>query len=269
MERVSIIDPGHSVSMRHIKVFPDYQTLAHAAAARFQESATNAIAQRGVFTVALSGGSTPRLTYSLLAAEPYRSQIEWGKIHFFWGDERCVPPDHPDSNYRIAWEALLSLVAVAPDHVHRMQGENPDVAAAAAAYDREIRGVFGGSNGDGDLPKFDLVLLGMGHDGHTLSLFPGSAAVAGSQELERQDLVVANWVEKFKTWRITMTARLVNHAAGVLFQVEGEDKASPLREVLHGAYDPGRYPAQLIRPADGECHWFVDQHAAGLLPDSG
>lgn len=271
--------------MRYIKVFPDSQTLAHAAAARFQESATNAIAQRGVFTVALSGGSTPRLTYSLLAAEPYRSQIDWGKIQFFWGDERCVPPDHSDSNYRMASEALLSHIPVAPDHVHRMHGENPDVAAAAVAYAREIRGVFGsnldlpnpGPSGRGssaDLPKFDLVLLGLGPDGHTLSLFPGSAAVAGSQEsgrqdLERQDLVVANWVEKFKTWRITMTARLVNHAAGILFQVEGEDKASPLREVLYGAYDPETYPAQLIRPADGECHWFVDQHAAGLLPASG
>jgi 6-phosphogluconolactonase len=265
--------------MRHIKVFPDSQTLAHAAAARFQESAANAIAQRGVFTVALAGGSTPRLTYSLLAGEPYRSQIEWGKIQFFWGDERCVPPDHPDSNYRMAWEALLSHIPVTPDHVHRMQGENPDVAVAAAAYAREIRAVIGsdadlpdrGPSGRGssaDLPKFDLVLLGLGPDGHTLSLFPGSAALAGSKELERQDLVVANWVEKFKTWRITMTARLVNHAAGILFQVEGEDKASPLREVLYGTYDPETYPAQLIRPADGECFWFVDRHAAGLLPDS-
>jgi 6-phosphogluconolactonase len=250
--------------MRRIEIFPDPQSLAHAAAARFQESSKSAIAQRGVFTVALSGGSTPRLTYSLLAAEPYRSQIDWGKIQFFWGDERCVPPDHPDSNYRMASEALLSHIPVTPDHVHRMHGENPDVAAAAAAYDREIRAMFGGSNGDGDLPKFDLVLLGMGPDGHTLSLFPGSAALAGSH-----DLAVANWVEKFKTWRITMTARLVNHAACVLFQVEGEDKASPLREVLYGAYDPETYPAQLIRPVDGECFWFVDQHAAGLLPDAG
>jgi 6-phosphogluconolactonase len=245
--------------MRHIQIFPDPQSLAHAAAALFQESAANAIAQRGVFTVALAGGSTPRLTYSLLAAEPYRSQIEWAKIHFFWGDERCVPPDHPDSNYRMAREALLSHVPVASDHVHRMQGENPDAAGAAAAYESEIHAVFGPV----DLPKFDLVLLGLGPDGHTLSLFPGSAALG-----EDHALVVANWVEKFRTWRITMTARLVNHAARILFQVEGDDKASPLREVLHGAYDPGKYPAQLIRPTEGECYWFVDQRAAAQLPNS-
>jgi 6-phosphogluconolactonase len=243
--------------MPHIQVFPDPQSLAHAAAALFQESASKAIAQRGVFTVALAGGSTPRLTYSLLAAEPYRSQIEWDKIHFFWGDERCVPPDHPDSNYRMAREALLSHIPIAPDHVHRIQGENPDAASAAAAYENEIRSVFGAV----ELPAFDLVLLGLGPDGHTLSLFPGSAALAGPPEL-----VVANWVEKFKTWRITITARLANHAACILFQVEGEDKASPLHEVLYGAYDPGKYPAQLIRPADGECYWFVDQLAGALLP---
>jgi 6-phosphogluconolactonase len=244
--------------MRHIRIFSDSQSLAHAAAARFQEIAANAIAQRDVFTVALAGGSTPRLTYSLLAAEPYRSQIEWGKIQFFWGDERCVPPDHPDSNYRMASEALLSHVPVAPDHVHRLQGENPDAAGAAAAYESKIRAVFGAV----DLPRFDLVLLGLGPDGHTLSLFPASAALG-----EHQALVVANWVEKFKTWRITMTARLVNHAASILFQIEGEDKASSLREVLDGASDPGKYPAQLIRPEDGECDWFVDQRAAALLPD--
>jgi 6-phosphogluconolactonase len=243
--------------MPDIQIFPDAQSLAHAAAALFQESAANAIAQRGVFTVALAGGSTPRLTYSLLAGEPYRSQIEWAKIHFFWGDERCVPPDHPDSNYRMASEALLSHIPVTPDHVHRMLGEDPDEAGAAAAYGSEIHAVFGAV----DLPRFDLVLLGLGPDGHTLSLFPGSAALG-----ETQDLVVANWVEKFKTWRITMTARLVNHAACILFQVEGEDKASPLREVLYGANDSGKYPAQLIRPAEGECYWFVDQRAASLLP---
>jgi 6-phosphogluconolactonase len=244
--------------MRHIEIFPDSESLANAAAARFQESAAAAIAQRGVFTVALSGGSTPRQTYSLLASEPYRSQIEWDKIQFFWGDERCVPPDHPDSNYKMAWDTMLSHVPVPPAHVHRMQGENPDVAGAAAAYEREIRDVFGNV----ERPKFDMVLLGLGPDGHTLSLFPGSAAPA-----ERQKLVVANWVEKFKTWRITMTAPVVNHAASVLFQIEGEDKASPLHEVLDGAYDPDRYPAQLIRAAEGECYWFVDRQAAKLLPE--
>jgi 6-phosphogluconolactonase len=235
--------------MIHRKItFPDPEALAHDAAGRFVRLAHDAIAERDVFTVALAGGSTPRLTYSLLGSEPYRSQVEWDKIQFFWGDERCVPPDHVDSNYRMVVEALLSKVPVPTEHIHRMLGENPDAAAAATAYENEVRTVFG----DAQLPRFDLVLLGIGPDGHTLSLFPGSTALS-----EHDRLVVANWVEKFKTWRITMTARLVNNARCVLFQVEGPDKATPLHEILEGEYRPEVYPAQLIRVENGDCDWLV------------
>jgi len=234
--------------MRHVITFPDPDALAHDCAERFVKIAREAIAARGVFTVALAGGSTPKLTYTLLASEPYRSQIEWDKIQFFWGDERCVPPDHIDSNYRMTMETMLSKVPVPPKHLHRMHGENPDTAAAAADYEREIRIVFG----DQKLPRFDLILLGVGPDGHTLSLFPGSAALA-----EKEKLVVANWVEKFQTWRITFTAPLANNARHVLFQVEGPDKAAPLHEILAGEYRPDVYPAQLIQVEEGECDWLI------------
>jgi 6-phosphogluconolactonase len=234
--------------MRHVIEFPNPEALANECAARFVKLAREAIAARGVFTVALAGGGTPRMTYTMLATEPYRSQIDWGKIEFFWGDERCVPPDHQDSNYRMAMETMLSKVPVPPEHLHRMRGEDPDASAAAADYEQEVSKVFG----DVTLPRFDLVLLGIGPDGHTLSLFPGSKALHTNDEL-----VVANWVEKFKTWRITMTPRLVNNSACVVFQVEGADKAAPLHEILHGAHQPDVYPAQLIQVEDGDCDWLI------------
>jgi 6-phosphogluconolactonase len=234
--------------MRHVITFPDPGALANDCAERFVKLAREAIAARDVFTVALAGGSTPKLTYTLLASEPYRSQVEWDKIQFFWGDERCVPPDHVDSNYRMAMETMLSRVPVPPEHLHRMHGENPDAAAAAADYERELRLVFGTEKP----PRFDLILLGIGPDGHTLSLFPGSAALA-----EKEKLVVGNWVEKFQTWRITFTAPLANNARHVLFQVEGPDKAAPLHEILHGEYRPDVYPAQLIQVGEGECDWLI------------
>ncbi len=246
-----------------IRVFPDTQSLEREAAERFVEWARASIADHGIFTIALSGGSTPKRLFALLAAEPYRSQLAWDKIQFFWGDERTMPPDHKDSNYRMANEALLSGVPVPPTHVHRIEGENPDPAAAAAAYAAAIREVFGGVSGDSELPRFDLILLGMGPDGHTASLFPGTTALH-----EQKALVVANWVEKFHTWRITMTARLINNAACVVFLVEGDEKAEPLREVLFGAHQPELYPSQLIHPSNGECYWFVDEPAARLIPHS-
>lgn len=233
--------------MRSVITFPDPAALANDAASRFAALAREAIGARGLFTVALAGGSTPKMTYSLLANEPYRSQIEWDKVQFFWGDERCVPPDHQDSNYRMAMETLLSHVPVSPVNLHRMRGEDPDVAAAAADYELEVRKVFGN-----ELPLFDLVLLGIGPDGHTLSLFPGSAALG-----EREKLVIANFVQKFNTWRITMTPKLVNHARHILFQVEGADKAAPLQAILHGEYQPQVYPAQLIQPANGDVDWLI------------
>jgi 6-phosphogluconolactonase len=249
--------------MRNILVFPDTQSLERSAAERFVERARASIADHGVFTVALSGGSTPKRLFALLAADPYRSQLAWDKIQFFWGDERTVPPDDKDSNYRMANEALLSHVPVPPDHVHRIEAENPDPAAAAAAYAVTIRKVFGSVAGGSELPRFDLILLGMGPDGHTASLFPGTTALH-----EQKALVVANWVEKFNTWRITMSAPLINHAACVAFLIEGEEKAEPLREVLFGTHQPELYPSQLINPSNGECYWFVDEPAARLIPHS-
>jgi 6-phosphogluconolactonase len=240
----------------NVYISRDVDTLAHDAAARFADRARAAIAARGVFTVALSGGSTPKLMYSLLAEGPNLSHAEWQKIQFFWSDERCVPPDDPDSNYRMADQAMLSRIHPVSGNVHRMYGENPDVAAAAASYAAEIRQVLAS-----DSPRFDMILLGLGPDGHTASLFPGSAALT-----DEKDLVVANWVEKFKTWRLTMTARLINNAAYVMFQAAGPEKAQPLREVLLGEYRPDVYPAQLIRLTDGECDWLIDQAAASLLP---
>jgi len=242
-----------------VSVWPDIDGLAREAASRFAERARAAIAESGAFTVALSGGSTPRLMYSMLAEGPYLSAAEWQKIQFFWSDERCVPPDHPDSNYRMADQALLSRVHPPPEHVHRMEGENPAVASAAAVYARKVRAVLDVFE-ETETPRFDMILLGLGPDGHTASLFPGSAALT-----EDKELVAANWVEKFTTWRLTMTARLINHAAYVMFQAAGAEKAAPLREVLHGENRPGLYPAQLIRLIDGECDWLVDQAAASLL----
>jgi 6-phosphogluconolactonase len=234
--------------MRQVYTLSDPESLAKDAASRFVRVAKDAIATRGMFTVALAGGSTPRLTYSLLAGEPYRSQVDWSKIQFFWGDERCVPPDHKDSNYRMAIETLLSHVLVQESQLHRMRGEDPDPSKAAADYERQLRLVFG----EAGIPKFDLILLGIGPDGHTLSLFPGSKALA-----ETNKLVVANWVEKFQTWRITFTAPLANNAAHILFQVEGADKKAALQEILHGEYQPAIYPAQLIQPGNGECDWLI------------
>ena len=245
--------------MRHIHVFPDTQSLERDAADLFVERARASIADHGAFTVALSGGSTPKRLFALLAADPYRSQLGWEKIQFFWGDERSVAPDHADSNYHMASEALLSRVPAPPEHVHRIEAEKPDPAAAAAEYAATIVSVFGGA----ELPRFDLILLGMGPDGHTASLFPATTALH-----EHKALVVANRVEKFHTWRVTMTARLINNAASIAFLVEGEEKAEPLREVLFGPYQPELYPSQLIHPSNGDCHWFVDEPAARLIPHS-
>ncbi|HET6385583.1 MAG TPA: 6-phosphogluconolactonase [Armatimonadota bacterium] len=228
------------------------------AAELFAELAQGAVAAHGRFTVALSGGSTPKATYTLLAAEPFRSRIPWEKTHIFWGDERCVPPDHEDSNYRMANEALLSKVNIPSANIHRMRGEDKDVDPAARAYEQTIREVFGLKAGE--LPRFDFVMLGMGDDGHTLSLFPGTTALS-----ETDRLVVSNWVEKFNTFRITTTAPVVNNAASVAFLAPGKSKAARLKEVIEGPRDTNRLPSQLIQPTGGELRWIIDREAAALL----
>jgi 6-phosphogluconolactonase len=238
-----------------VRVFADPEATASAAARRIVELARAAIDERGAFSIALSGGSTPRRIYELLAGDEFREQVEWESIHVFFGDERTVPADSAESNYRMANEALLSRVPVPKENVHRIEGVG-DAAANASAYESAMRGFFG----DADWPRFDLVMLGMGDDGHTASLFPDTVALS-----ERRAWVVANWVEKFQTWRITLTAPAINAARHVLFLVNGAGKAGRLREVLKGERDPARLPSQLIAPREGTLEWFIDRAAASSL----
>ncbi|HJQ31161.1 MAG TPA: 6-phosphogluconolactonase [Pyrinomonadaceae bacterium] len=238
-----------------VRVFADPEAVADAAARRIVELARGAIDERGAFSIALSGGSTPRRVYELLAGDEFRGQVDWKSVHVFFGDERTVPADHAESNYRMANEALLSRVGLPPENVHRIEGLG-DAAANASAYESVMRGFFG----DADWPRFDLVMLGMGDDGHTASLFPGTVALS-----EQRAWVVANWVEKFQTWRITLTAPAINAARRVLFLVTGAGKAERLREVLKGERDPARLPSQLIAPREGTLEWFVDRAAASEL----
>lgn len=234
--------------------------LGRAAAEEVVRLAQDAVHARGSFTLALSGGSTPKNLYALLASETnsFRAQMPWDKTHFFWGDERHVPSDHPHCNYRMVYEAMLSRVAVPPENIHRIRAENPDAGAAAAEYERELREFF--RLEPGQWPRFDVILLGMGPDGHTASLFPGTEVIH-----ERTRLVAASWVEKFNAYRITLTPPVLNNAAGVIFLVAGEEKAETLRAVLEGEYQPERLPAQLIRPTNGRLRWLVDRAAARLM----
>ena len=238
-----------------VRVFDDAEAVARAAAERFAELAREAVGARGLFTVALAGGSTPRRVYELLAGEGFKEVIDWPNVHVYFGDERMVPPDHAESNYRMASEALLSRVPVPPENVHRIDGLG-DAAANASAYEREMRGLFG----DAEWPRLDLVLLGMGDDGHTASLFPGTEALG-----ERRLWVAPNWVGKLGAWRVTLTAPCLNAARHVAFLVTGGAKAGRLREVLQGEHDAARLPSQLIRPHEGTLEWFVDREAAGSL----
>lgn len=239
-----------------VRVFDDAESVARAAAERFAELAAQAIDERGAFAVALAGGTTPKRVYELLASDEWRDRVAWDKVHIFFGDERCVPADHADSNYRMANEALLSRVPLAPESVHRMEGRG-DAAANARRYEDELRAFFGD---DAAWPRFDLVMLGMGDDGHTLSLFPHTAALN-----ERSMWVVANHVEKLDAWRITLTAPAANAARLVLFLVAGGGKAARLREVILGPRDAERLPSQLIRPTEGMLEWYVDEAAAADL----
>lgn len=235
-------------------IYSDREALSRAAAERFVEFGQDAAAARGVFAVTLSGGSTPRQTYEKLASDEFRSRVDWRRAHFFWGDERAVPPDHPQSNYRMAYEALLSRVPVPQSNIHRIPAEKtPEVAASE--YEQTLRDFWGNT-----LPRFDLVLLGLGTNGHTASLFPYTSVLR-----ERTRWCAAVWVPELDASRITLTAPVLNHAANVSFVVAGRDKAAILREVLRGAFDPERLPAQYIRPDEGKLLWLVDEAAASGL----
>ena len=240
-----------------IRILTTPQELFAAAAEDVVRAAAESVAQRGRFMIALSGGSTPRSLFQLLATNA-RATFPWDQTLFFWSDERHVPPDDPESNYRMANEAMLSKIPVAPGNVFRVPAENPDAAAAASAYEQTLRKAF---SVDGDrVPQFDLILLGMGPDGHTASLFPETTGLQ-----EKSKLVIANWVEKFKTHRITFTLPLLNSARSVMFLVSGTDKAPALKEVLQGSASGDQYPAKLIQPDPGSLIWLVDRAAASGL----
>jgi len=241
-----------------VRVLEDADALAQAAAREFLSATGEALRHAATAAVALSGGSTPRRLYALLADESFRRRVPWERIHFFFGDERHVPPDDPESNYRMASEAMLSAAPVPPENVHRIHAEDPSAETAARAYERDIEEHF--RLAPGQFPRFDFALLGLGADGHTASLFPGTKALS-----ETRRRAVSNWVGKLDTERITLTAPTFNAAAAVVFLVSGEDKAAPLRSVLEGAYEPAQLPAQLIRPAAGRLLWLVDRPAAQRL----
>ena len=237
---------------REMRVHRDLEELSRATADFFCEVAHEAVQQAGEFFVALSGGSTPRRMYEILAGNDYRDRMDWSRTQLFWSDERCVPPDDPQSNYRMVTEALAP-VAIPPLNVHRLRGEDPP-EEAAREYEIELRQSFRLLSND--LPRFHLILLGLGEDGHTASLFPGTAALNDTTHL-----VAANYVEKFKTYRLTLTLPVINHAANVAFLVSGEGKRTILHRVLE---DPGAsLPAQRVHPSNGRLLWFVDEAAAG------
>ncbi len=247
--------------MARITRFDDAAGLARGAAECFADLAEAAVAKRGRFTAALSGGSTPKALYTLLSGNPYAKRIDWARTFLFFGDERCVPPDHPKSNYRMVKETLLDRTPLPESNVFRMRGEAPPGEAAAEYEALLVRFFCGAAEAKEGPPRFDLVLLGLGNDGHTASLFPGTAALA-----EKKRLVAAQHVAKLGAFRITFTLPLINAARQVLFLVSGEGKAERLKEVLQGPFRPDVLPAQAAAPPSGRLDWFVDRAAASLLP---
>ncbi len=240
--------------MIDITIAPDQQALAQLAAERFIRIANQAIEQRGQFSAAVSGGSTPKALHHQLAASNRQIQIDWQATHIFWGDERGVPPDHPDSNYRMVQETLLDQIKIPADNIHRIQGELPP-EQAAAVYQSELFHFFAPNN-----PRFDLVILGLGTDGHTASLFPHTSA------LNKTALwVTENQAVQLDRWRITLTAKAINAARQVIFLVSGEGKAEILKTVLEGPHLPQDYPVQRINPANGKIFWLIDEKASQQL----
>ena len=243
-----------NVHHAQISIYPDQETLSHAAAGRFVSLSHAAIISRGRFATALSGGSTPRRLYSLLGTPLYRDSIDWKRVHVFWADERCVPTSHEDSNYKLAADTFLLKAAVPSENIHRIRGEEGP-AIAAAEYQEELHRYFIGSQ----KPVFDLVLLGAGVDGHTASLFPGSPLLQ-----ERSKEVVPVYLEKPGVRRVSLTLPVFNHAADVIFLVSGEDKADIVYEVLK-SNNQKQYPAGLVQPIDGILSWFLDKAAAARI----
>jgi 6-phosphogluconolactonase len=242
---------------REIHVFPDAAAIAKRASELFLETAKSAVADHNIFSVALAGGSTPKALNLLLAAD-LRSQLPWDKMKIFFGDERHAAPTDPDSNFRMATETVLSKVPLKPEQVHRIKGEYPDTEKAAQEYEQLLRTEF--NSAAGQLPRFDLMFLGMGNEGHTLSLFPGTKALHDNGRL-----VMRNWIGKLYTERVTCTAPVANNSAMVIFMIAGADKAPALKAVLEGPYEPEQLPSQLINPANGKLLWLLDTAAASML----
>jgi 6-phosphogluconolactonase len=256
-----LLEPSGEENVSKITVYPDNESLINSAADLIMELAAEAIAARGRFTLALSGGNTPRPVYARLATAGYRDRIDWSKVLIFFGDERCVPPDDPQSNYRMVRTALLDQAPIPPGNIHRIRGEElPE--NAAADYADVLQRTFGGDAVTGGPPPegFDLILLGIGDNGHTASLFPGLAAVT-----ETARWVMAPYVEVVGMWRVTMTPVIINAARKVAFLVSGAKKAEMLRKILEGPYQPVVLPSQIVKPMSGELHWLLDQPAAARL----
>jgi 6-phosphogluconolactonase len=244
---------------REIRILEDDAAIAKRAAQEFVQASASAVREKGSFNVVLAGGSTPKALYSLLVKDPtLRSQVPWDKIHLFFGDERHVAPDHPDSNFRMATETLISKSPLKPEQVTRIKGEYPDADRAALEYEKALREYF--KLKDGEYPRFDLVLAGMGNEGHTLSLFPGTKALHADGRI-----AVRNWVGKLYAERITLTAPAASNAAQIIFMVTGADKAPALKAVLEGPYEPEQLPAQLLQPKNGKLLWLVDTAAGSML----
>ncbi len=240
--------------MTEIIIADDLDGLSRKAAELSVEIANNVIRSSGRFSVALSGGSTPKSLYRLLASDEFRERIDWENAFFFFGDERNVPSDHRDSNFRMANEALFSSVPIPEQNIHKWNTSLSEPNAVAADYQKQLETHFGGP------PCFDLVLLGLGPDCHTASLFPNTSAVSNTR-----DLVAANWVAKLDAFRFTMTASAINLAANVAFIVSGEEKAEAVARVMNGPQDAENFPAQMICPTDGKLYWFLDRGAANGL----
>lgn len=239
-----------------IALYSDTDTLSLEAAQYIVRLANESVVSHGRFSIALSGGTTPRKLYGMLGDEPYRSQIDWALVDIFWSDERCVPPDSEDSNYLLAQQVLLNKIPIPAAQIHRMPADEPDRDAASQAYTEEMRRIFA-TNG---IPSFDLIQLGMGPEGHTASLFPHQASLH-----EQQRLVMPVSVPKPPPPRLTFTPPILNAAHNVLFLVTGTDKADAVQAVLEGAYNPDEYPAQIVRPTHGEVVWMLDTKAASKL----
>jgi 6-phosphogluconolactonase len=240
-----------------LRVYPTRNDVARAAAAQVVDACDKALTTRGRFTIALSGGSTPRELYRLLATEEYASSFDWQRIHVFWSDERCVPLNSPDNNAHMARDVLLNHVPISISNIHRVQSEL-EAEAAAQDYEQTLRKYFAARGMQ--LPQFDLLLLGMGAEGHTASLFPGSQAL-----YEQERWVVATYVDQLESWRVTLTPVALNAATRIIFLVVGEEKSEALKHVLNEPIQPELYPAQIIDPPQGQVLWIVDHSAAALL----